>query len=148
EGADQLAADVALQLGYRLHAVLPFESSEYRRDMAGAAAAARFDDFLARSDTRLELPGDRSDGPEAYAMAGRATVAHCDLLIAVWDGLKARGRGGTAEVVEVAIARGTPVIHLLPGPQEQPKLLWAAFDPVVDTSGVDPMSERPLDVAH
>jgi hypothetical protein len=148
EGADQVAAEVALQLGYRLHAVLPFESSEYRRDMGGDAAGARFDDFLARSDTRLELPGNRSNEPEAYAMAGRATVAHCDLLIAIWDGLKARGRGGTAEVVEVAIARGTPVIHLLPGRSEEPKLLWAAFDPVVDTSGVDPMSERPLDIAH
>jgi hypothetical protein len=27
-------------------------------------------------------------------------------------------------------------------------LLWAAFDPVVDTSGVDPMSERPFDLDH
>jgi len=70
------------------------------------------------------------------------------VLIAIWDGLKARGRGGTAEVVETAIARGTPVIHVPPAPDESPKLLWAAFDPVVDTSGVDPMSERPLDEAH
>ena len=27
-------------------------------------------------------------------------------------------------------------------------MLWAAFDPVVDTSGVDPMSERPFDADH
>ena len=27
-------------------------------------------------------------------------------------------------------------------------MLWAAFDPVVDTSGIDPMSERPFDADH
>ena len=148
DGADQIAAEAALNLGYKLRAVLPFPRDDYRRDMSGEASLARFDDLLARSDTCLELPGDRSDEPEGYAMAGRATVAHCDVLIAVWDGLKARGKGGTAEVVETAIARGTPVIHVLPAAHEPPKLLWAAFDPVVDTSGVDPMSERPLDLPH
>jgi len=147
-GADQLAAEAALNQGYRLHALLPFQTDEYRRDMAGEARAARFDELLSRCHCRLELPGERSNEPEAYAMAGRATVAHCDILIAIWDGLKARGRGGTAEVVETAIARGTPVIHLSPSPSAPAKLLWAAFDPVVDTSGVDPMSERPLDEAH
>ena len=148
EGADQMAAEAALGLGYRLHAVLPFASDNYRNDMGGDAAKARYDALLGRAATRLELPGDRAEETEGYEMAGRATVAHCDILIAVWDGLKARGRGGTAEVVETAIARGTPVIHLLPDPDEPGKMLWAAFDPVVDTSGVDPMSERPLDVAH
>ena len=147
-GADQIAAEAALQLGYRLHAVLPFQTSDYRRDLIAEAAEKRFDELLARAETRLELPGDRADEPDAYAMAGRATVAHCDILIAVWDGLKARGKGGTADVVEIAIAHGTPVIHLPPGENEPAKLLWAAFDPVVDTSGVDPMSERPLDTAH
>ncbi|HKU91984.1 MAG TPA: hypothetical protein VJP82_01405 [Sphingomicrobium sp.] len=145
-GADQIAAEAALQLGYRLHAVLPFAADDYSRDMGDDAA--KFDELLARAETRLELPGDRSNETEGYAMAGRATVAHCDLLIAVWDGLKARGRGGTGEVVEMAVAHGTPVIHLPAASDAPPKLLWAAFDPVVDTSGADPMSERPMDAAH
>ena len=148
EGADQVAAEAALALGFRLRTVLPFESDDYRRDMNGEEAKARFDALLDRAEARLELPGDRAHEPESYEMAGRATVAHCDLLIAVWDGQKARGRGGTAEVVEMAVARGTPVIHLPPGANEPARMLWAAFDPVVDTSGVDPMTQRPLDVAH
>ena len=81
-------------------------------------------------------------------MAGRATVAHCDILVAVWDGLKARGRGGTGEVVEFAISRGVPVAHLPPNPARKSRLLWAAFDPVVDTMGDDPMAERALDREH
>jgi hypothetical protein len=148
DGADQMAAEAALGLGYRLHAILPFPRADYREDLIGEEAKARFDTLLARSESCLELPGERSDELEAYVMTGRATVAHADMLIAVWDGLKARGRGGTAEVVEMAVARGVPVIHIHPDEKEPSQLLWAAFDPVVDTSGVDPMSERPLDLAH
>ena len=48
----------------------------------------------------------------------------------------------------MAITAGRPVVHLLPEPDQPPKMLWAAFDPVVDTSGVDPMSERPFDADH
>ena len=111
-------------------------------------ARESFDALLARAMRVLELPGEDPSDIEAYVMTGRATVAHSDVLIAVWDGLPPRGRGGTAEVVQMAIARGTPVIHILPAPDEPAKLLWAAFDPVVDTSGVDPMSERPFDSDH
>ena len=45
-------------------------------------------------------------------MTGRATVAHCDVLIAVWDGKPPRGRGGTGEVVQLALTRGTAIIHV------------------------------------
>jgi hypothetical protein len=148
DGADQIAAQAALDLGYNLQAILPFRSADYRQDLIGADAQTRFDALLAKAECRLELPGERANELEAYVMTGRATVAHCDLLIAVWDGLKARGRGGTGEVVEMAIARGRPVIHVLPAPDQPTRMLWAAFDPVVDTSGVDPMAERPLDHAH
>src|SRR6185369_6421848 len=148
DGADQMAAEAALGLGYRLHAILPFPRADYREDLIGEEAKARFDTLLARSESCLELPGERLDELEAYVMTGRATVAHADMLIAVWDGLKARGRGGTAEVVEMAVARGVPVIHIHPDEKEPSQLLWAAFDPVVDTSGVDPMSERPFDLDH
>ena len=148
DGADQVAAEAALALGYGLHAVLPFKAADYRGDLIGEEAQARFDSLLGQAESCLELPGDRNNIFDAYVMAGRATVAHSDVLIAVWDGLKARGRGGTGEVVELAIARGTPVVHLLTDPAAPERLLWAAFDPVVDTSGVDPMAERPLDADH
>ena len=96
----------------------------------------------------LELPGEQGQEPEGYAMVGRATVAHCDILIAVWDGLKARGRGGTGEVVELAVLRGVPVVHIAPEPDRPARILWAAFDPVVDTMGDDPMAERAADREH
>jgi len=148
DGADQIAAEEALSLGWELQAILPFRRADYRASLADSQARARFDALLSRTTRVLELPGDDPSDVEAYVMTGRATVAHCDALIAVWDGLPPRGRGGTAEVVQMAITAGRPVIHIPPEPDKPVRMLWAAFDPVVDTSGVDPMSERPFDRDH
>ena len=148
DGADQAAAEVALELGFALHAVLPFALDDYRKEVSGNGEAARFDELIAKSVTVLELPGVREHEREAYVMAGRATVAHCDVLIALWDGLAARGRGGTAEVVQLAVARGTPVVHIAVDGQSKPRLLWGAFDPVVVTERPDAMAQRPFDAAH
>ncbi len=147
-GADQVAARAALDLGYGLHAVLPFHRADYRTDFAAEAdndAAAAFDDLIARADRVLELPCRRGDVPSAYALAGRATVAHCDVLIAVWDGLPARGAGGTAEVVEDALRRGLPVIHVAVDGTVQTRLVWSAHEPHLLQTRIDQTASRPLD---
>ncbi len=148
DGTDQIAAEAALELGFVLQAVLPFERDDYRKDFNGGDAALRFDALIAKAEYVLELPGSRAHEPESYMMAGRATVAHCDVLIAVWDGLRARGRGGTAEVVELAIKRGTPVVHLPVDGGTPARIVWSAFDPVVVTEGLQPSAERPFDAEH
>src|SRR5438270_449951 len=122
DGADQIAAEVALELGWELEVILPFKRSVYRASLANDAARKRFDALVARAAGLLELPGDPDDGLEAYVMTGRATVAHCDLLIAVWDGLPPRGRGGTGEVVQFALTRGTAIAHLPVDPAGEPRL--------------------------
>ena len=79
-------------------------------------------------------------------MTGRATVAHCDVLIAVWDGLPPRGRGGTGEVVQLALTRGTrDHPRSARSPARDTRLLWSAFDPTVVTVADDPTAARPLD---
>jgi hypothetical protein len=112
EGADQMAAEAALARGWQLQAVLPFDRDTYVADFNDEDSRARFHQLVAAATCTLELPGDPHDRLEAYVMAGRGTVAHCDILIAVWDGLPPRGRGGTGEIVELAIARGAAIVHL------------------------------------
>ena len=142
EGADQMAAEAGLARGWRLQTVLPFDRATYARDFPEPEAMARFTSLLERSDCVLELPGDADDDAEAYMAAGRATIAHCDVLIAVWDGRPPRGRGGTAEVVHLAVAQGMPVIHI-PADGDQPMgLLWSGFDPNVVTRGGDDRGVR------
>ncbi len=109
EGADQLLAEVALELGYELDAPLPFERDEYKKDFDDTAG---FDRLVKRARSVLELDGDRSTGALPYARVGRILLGHADVLVAIWDGEEANGRGGTAEVVVEAAAVGIPVVWI------------------------------------
>ncbi|QNM82181.1 hypothetical protein H8M03_09120 [Sphingomonas sabuli] len=147
DGADQIAAEIALELGFELHAILPFERGIYRTTLH-ESGLARFDDLLGKATCVLELPGSLEAEHDAFVMAGRATVAHCDLLLAVWDGHPPRGRGGTGEVVELALTRGTPLVHVPVGADKTVGLRWSAFDPSVVTQRTDTPVERSFTTAH
>jgi hypothetical protein len=125
-GADQMASRLALARGYRLRAVLPFDPQTYRRDFK-RADAVRFDELLENAQC-WGVP--RQEGPRelAYALAGQAMVAQCDVLLAVWDGQPARGPGGTAEVVGDGLRKGLPVIHIPSDGVGEVVVLWAGFD--------------------
>jgi hypothetical protein len=129
EGADQIAAEAALDHGFALHALLPFDRDTYAKDFEGAART-RFDALLTRADNVWALPSARSIGSRGYVLAGEATIAQSDILIAAWDGGEARGPGGTAEIVETAVRRGVPVIHLPTGSDREAAIMWAGFDDV------------------
>ncbi len=45
---------------------------------------------------------DANSAEEAFELAGRTVVERSDVLIAVWDGREAKGRGGTQHIVEFA----------------------------------------------
>ena len=145
DGADQIAAEIALKLGYELHAILPFARNRYRLDLTDDDARRRLDDLLKQSTCVLELPGSSAQDLDAYVMAGRATVAHGDVLIAVWDGLPARGRGGTGDIVSFAFERATPIIHVPVNADEPTKLRWSAFEPAVVTRLDDAATSREFD---
>lgn len=101
EGADRLVVDLVLaRPPAQLHAILPLPADDYRTDFPGTATA--FDDYLRRA-VRVDVAcAAGTDREQAYEAAGRAMVDASDVLIAVWDGLPAAGRGGTAEIVEYA----------------------------------------------
>ena len=148
EGADQMAAQAALDRGWKLQTVLPFDREAYLSDFNDSDSRARFHRLVEAATCTLELPGDVHDPLEAYVMAGRGTVAHCDILIAVWDGLPPRGRGGTGEIVELAIQRGTAIIHI-PLNDGATRILWSAFDPnVITRTGHDVNVHRPFETEH
>ena len=149
EGADQMAAAAALARGWQLQAVLPFDRAAYVADFDDEESRTRFQQLVEAAACVLELPGDPHDPLEAYVMAGRGTVAHCDILLAVWDGLPPRGRGGTGEIVELAINRGTAIVHLPMAADLPLEILWSAFDPhVVTWTGHDRNVHRPFDEEH
>ena len=109
-GADRLVAQVAIDHGYDLTAVLPFAEEEYVRDFP--ESAEEFAALLRRAAPRVLALDGRRGGAEwrSYEAAGRVVVRHCDLLIAIWDNeVPAQGRGGTEDTMKFALASGRPV---------------------------------------
>ena len=110
EGADRLAARVALAMGADLIAPLPMPRAKYEKDFPDTR-----DEFAGlydgeRTIHRLELPAlaHPPGGPEIpaaarrerqYAFAGAYVARHCHVLVALWDGRDSESVGGTAQVV-------------------------------------------------
>ena len=87
------------------------------RDFATDRSVTEFDELLAAAqhvEVRDPTPTNRIDAlrESAYERAGLAIVERCDVLLALWDGQPSRGRGGTAEIVEVAREHERLVIHI------------------------------------
>jgi len=111
EGADRIVAARVLARGGRLEAVLPLPAADYAADFAAAESREEFDALLSSAYLATVVPPDPADPSReaAYARAGSAVLETCDVLLALWDGTPARGRGGTAEVVAEARAAGRRV---------------------------------------
>ncbi len=110
EGADQLFAEAVLAAGGMLRVVIP--AADYETNFKGVA----LERFLSLRQRALveETLRNRESNENAFLQAGQRIVDEADLLIAVWDGMPARGIGGTADVVAYARARGKRVVRLNP----------------------------------
>lgn len=108
EGADRLVARIAMEKhGAELCVVLPMSVEDYRLDFATPESKAEFDRLLASARLVVTpesrgLKVDRTSSAErkaGYAAAGEWVALNSHLLVALWDGEDARGKGGTAEIV-------------------------------------------------
>ena len=112
EGADRLAAFVALGRGWSLRSILAFHRTRFEADFPEPFAVGEFRALLAASEA-VEEPkkGAQFRQPEdGYDAVARRLIASSDVLIAVWDGEGSRGKGGTVDVIEQAHIKGIPVI--------------------------------------
>lgn len=110
DGADTLFAEAILGSGAPLEAIIP--ATGYRQALP-AIHHPVYDRILSQAVLTHELPHAVSD-PHTHMAAGRLLVERSDRLLAVWDGLPARGPGGTADVVAYARVRDRPVTVLWP----------------------------------
>jgi hypothetical protein len=124
-GGDQLFVEQVLSLGLSWHAILPLPPREFREDFSPPdwLEAER---LLTRASHVLVINenGSREDG---YLDCGMETVDGADVLIALWDGEPARGKGGTADVVEYAKSIGKPMLILDAATLAARKENWSAL---------------------
>ena len=115
EGADRLVAHQMQRYpDSQLTAVLPLPQSDYMTDFSTTQSKREFLGLLDRADKLVELPMSRPR-EQAYETAGRYVLDHCDVLVAIWDGSHAQGRGGTGDVVSEARKRGLPIAWVQAG---------------------------------
>ncbi len=109
EGADLVVAEVALQLGIGIIALLPFAEAQCRSELTGDAARTAFDRTMEIAEKLSLAPGPGMHSGLAHQLAeqrdrqferaGELIAQHCSLLIAVWDGVETEHRAGTARTV-------------------------------------------------
>jgi hypothetical protein len=110
-GADTVFAETMVELGGRLEVVLP--SRSYREQKVRPEQRPRFDEILGAA-TRIHVMPFVDSHREAYEAANEVLLDSSETLVAIWDGQAAQDRGGTAAVVERALARRTPVRVIWP----------------------------------
>jgi hypothetical protein len=126
EGADRLAADVALHAGVRLVVPLPMPIELYETDFdhtseletpQGPVALTKtsreeFRALLEKADPWFELKLAHGNTYEAiaaqgpardrqYELVGKYIAQQSQILIALWDGVESHRMGGTASVVHL-----------------------------------------------
>lgn len=110
-GTDQLFAEQCLAAKVAYHAIIPCEG--YDACFADEASRTNFRILFGQAQRIYVLPFP-SPTETAFFAAGKWIAANCDLLVAVWNGLAARGLGGTGDVVNYATSLARPVLHINP----------------------------------
>ena len=107
EGADRVVAQELLRRGAELEVVLPLPADDYELDFESTKGRAEFTTL--RREARRETvmpPAESRDS--AYLLCGYEIVERSDVLLAVWDGKHAHGKGGTGDVVAYAPRASCP----------------------------------------
>jgi hypothetical protein len=120
EGADQICADVALELGMEVIAPLPFPPDLYETRFKNEAAKARLRQLSQDSHVRIFYPGS-TDGKDIdfasiikdddlrgqrYAEAAIFVSRHSHAMLALWDGEEKSSL--TAKLIEFKTLGRTP----------------------------------------
>ncbi|HVW01016.1 MAG TPA: hypothetical protein VHB77_11775 [Planctomycetaceae bacterium] len=122
KGADRIVARAVLGKPHsKLRVITPFLLDEYWKDFDTPEDHSEFQTLLAHDPEPIELgnaafaaaaSSDQGVRNEGYERVGQMVVDQCELLIAIWKGRAAAGRGGTAEIVQYAIEQGRTVLWI------------------------------------
>ncbi len=110
-GSDQLYAEILNEKNISLIAIIP--SVGYEKTFDDSRKLSNYERLLltAKETIKLSFPFPTE---EAFYTAGKEVVIRSDMMFAVWNGKKAKGLGGTADIVDFAKQQNKKVIHINP----------------------------------
>src|SRR6266496_3842028 len=108
-GTDRLFVKTALELGIPVEVVIP--CSHYEDIYDSTEVRKEYHYLLGRCQQVHKLPFQKCSD-DAFLAAGHWIVDHSDLVILVWNGYPAAGRGGTADIASYARSVGRPFFHV------------------------------------
>jgi hypothetical protein len=111
-GGDQIFVRAALEMKFGWEALLPLPLVDFQRDFT--SDEWRDVEALLECAEHTEVVAEPGSREEAYLTGGFEIVNNCDVLLALWNGKSARGKGGTADVVAYARAMQRPLIIINP----------------------------------
>jgi hypothetical protein len=110
-GADHLFSELVLAQGGELRVILPFP--KYRETFTTDKDLETYRALLGRA-TSVEILPAFANREESYLVAGQRVVDLSDWMIAIWNGRKAVGLGGTGDIVQYAAEQKKEVLHVDP----------------------------------
>lgn len=110
-GADQIFAELLIKKKIPYVAVIPCEN--YENTFIGKKSMTNFL-LLVEESIEVQRLGYRKPSETAFLEAGKQVVKASQMMIAVWNGKKAVGKGGTADIVNYAVQNNKSVIHINP----------------------------------
>ena len=107
-GADLLFVRSAMELGMGWEALLPLPLVEFERDFPPEEWTEVKALIALAEHVGIATPGGSRE--DSYLVGGLDVVNRCNVLLVVWNGRPARGKGGTADVVAHARGIGRPMV--------------------------------------
>lgn len=114
EGADTMAAEEALALGWALVSPLPFPADDYAKDFAQGAKRETFRRLLAAAESSVCTAGRAvlADEAEGYRAASHAMLDASQALVVVWNSEPTHLIGGAYDTLMTALDRDMPVLWI------------------------------------
>lgn len=108
-GADQLFVECLRSLSISFTFILP--CMLYDNTFKSIQDKTRYLILKSEANDIIELNYDEPS-EEAFYEGGKKIVDLSEIMFAIWDGKKAKGLGGTGDIVEYSKEKGKKLIHL------------------------------------